>query len=197
MMNRRALRTGWMALVLLSTPSGLAAQPLAPAGTGVNVAVTGVVGVMGADLTGPMQVARTLAPRVELALGATPRLGVLAAWSTQGVTIDREAFEIVSLELGLRYTGHVGRTWRPFADVGMARRAFHYETPQVIRATTLAPWGAVGLVRRPRGPVGVEVALTGAPSTFDQFTVDDVIETLQPVRTRMLGARIGVRFWFD
>ena len=197
MMNSVRTYGSGLLLASISLAAGLHAQALAPAGTGVSLAVAGIGGAMQSDLSGSMNASTSVAPRLEASFGATPRLGVLAAWSRQSVTIDEEAFDIASLDLGLRYTGFVGRVWRPFADVGMARRAFRYEAPQLIRATTLAPWGAVGFMRRSTGPLGVEVALTAASSTFDQFTVDDVVSTLQPVQTRFLGARVGVRYWIN
>ena len=195
MMNSVRFHGSWLLLACAGTSVDLRAQALAPAGTGVSVAVAGLAGVMRTDITGTMASATSRAPRLEASFGATPRLGVVAAWSPQAVTIDQERFTLVNLELGLRYAGRVGRVWRPFADVGMARRGFRYDTPLAIRATTLSPWVAAGLVRRGSGHLGVELAVTAAPSTFDQFTVDDVIQTLQPVRTRFIGARAGLRYW--
>ena len=195
MMNSLRWSWRWLLLPCLTLSRGLHAQALAPSGTGVSFAVAGLGGLMRTDITGAMASTTAHAPRLEASFGATPRLGVLAAWSPQAVTIDGERFTIANLELGLRYTGRVGRVWRPFADVGMARRGFRYDTPLVIRATTLSPWAAAGLVRRGSGHLGVELALTAAPSTFDQFTVDDVIQTLQAVHTRFMGARAGLRYW--
>ncbi len=195
MMNSVRIPWSWLLFACTGMSFDLRAQALAPAGTGVSVGMAGLAGVMRSDITGTMASAASRAPRLEASFGATPRLGVMAAWSTQAVTIDREQFTIASLELGLRYAGRVGRVWRPFADVGMARRGFRYDTPLAIRATTLSPWAAAGLARRGSGHLGVELAVTAAPSTFDQFTVDDVIQTLQPVRTRFIGARAGLRYW--
>lgn len=181
----------------VAVPSTTRAQSaaLSPSGIGVSLAVGGTLTAVTTDLSGSNRTGTSGAPRVEVSLAATPRLALLAAISSQAVRIDRTAFDLGAVDLGLRYTGRIGARGRPFAELGMARRTFRYGTAPTIESTNLGPSAALGVSWRAAGHWAVEAAGTAGTSTFDQFTADGIGRQLQPVRVRLAGLRLTLRYW--
>ena len=172
------------------------AQTLVPSGTGLSVALTGVIGVTNVDLPGKHDKVG-FSPRAEIGFATSPRLSVLGAWHRRQLQLDRVPLEIGSLELGVRYTGRPGTTLRPFAEAGMARRNFAYGSESVITAIKLGPWIGLGTQWRPVRHWSAEAALDFGAVDFDRFRVDGIARELQPVSARLTGVRLGGRYWLN
>lgn len=173
----------------------LRAQSLTPAGTGLSVAVTAVAGYTTTDLSGRSRSHTGLSPRIEAAFATSPRLAVLGASNRRRVSVDDLAFEVGSIELGVRYTGRPGTAWRPFGEVGMARRHFSYGELIEVTSVKLGPWVGIGGQWRPRGHWSGEAVYNFGALAFDRFRADGVTQELQSVYTRLTGVRVGVRYW--
>ena len=190
------MRSLLLAITLLPLASRLLpAQTLTPSGVGLSLSATIVAGHTTTDISGRSRNHAGLSPRIEAAFATSPRLAVLAAVHRRQVEVDDFGFDVASVELGVRYTARAGSRWRPFGEVGMARRDFAYGDAIDITAVKLGPWVGIGGQYRPRGHWSAEAAFNFGALTFDQFRADGVTQNMQTVYTRLTGLRMGGRYW--
>lgn len=186
-----------MSLLLIIARPSLRAQSLTPAGTGFSIAGTVVGGYTTTDISGRSRNHAGLSPRVEAAFASSSRLAVLGAVNSRHVVVDDIAFDVASIELGVRYTARAGSAWRPFGEIGMARRDFGYADAIEVTSVKLGPWVGLGGQWRPRGHWSAEAAFNFGALAFDRFRAGGVTQELRSVYTRLTGLRAGARYWMS